>query len=286
MSIRKVVFVTLLSLVLTAVFISGAAFAADFKVAIMQDKPGAAKKFKPLLDYLSEKGVSAKFVVAKDYPTAAKMFAKGKVDAMFSGSGIAGTMIIKDLAAPLVRPLSKSGTSTYWAVIIAKKGAPQFDGSAAYFKDKKVIFCSLASSGEFYFRSVTGTDVTGIDIKKAASHGAAIAALNKGRADVAIVKNRVWDKEKSKYAELKEIGKDTGENPNGTMIVSKTVDTEISGKVSEILLGLKDDTSAKATAAKDSLNIQGYIKTTKDDFNHTIALLKKAGVTKDFNFKY
>jgi ABC-type phosphate/phosphonate transport system substrate-binding protein len=267
-------------------FTSGVCCAEEFKIAIMQDKAGAAKKFKALLDYLSEKGIDTQFVAAKDYPAAAKMFANKDVDAMFSGSGIAGTMIIKELAYPVVRPLSKDDWSTYWAVVIAPKGSPEFAGAADYFKDKKVIFSSLASSGEFFFRSVSGSTDVGATMLKAASHGAAIDALSRGSADVAIVKNRVWDKEKSKYDGLEKVGADKGENPNGTLIASNTADSNIINKISDILLGIKADASEKAAAVKESLKIQGYIKTTKDDFNHTIPLLEKAGVTKDFNFAY
>ena len=49
---------------------------------------------------------------------------------------------------------------------------------------------------------------------------------------------------------------------------------------------LKGDSSAEARAAKEKLGIQGYIKTTKADFRHTLPLLKRAGVTKSFDFKY
>ncbi len=258
----------------------------QFKIGIMQDKKGAAKKYRPLLDYLSEKGIDATFVATKSYPHAAKMFAAGKVDGMFSGSGVAGTMIIKDLAYPLVRPLGNDGTSTYWAVVIAPEGSAKFTQNAEYFRNKKVICCSLASSGEFYFRSIPGSMDVNATLKKAASHGAAVDALSKGMADVAIVKNLVWDKIKSKYPTLKRVGEDPGENPNGTLIVSKTVNSEIAEKVKSTLLSLKEDSSPAAKAVKEGMKIQGYVETTKEDFKHTIVLLKQAGVSKSFNFAF
>ncbi|CAK0745624.1 hypothetical protein CCP3SC15_130002 [Gammaproteobacteria bacterium] len=128
----------------------GISAAEQFRIAIMQDQPGAAQKFRPLLDYLTKKGINANFVGARDYPSAAAMFAASQVDAMFSGSGIAGSMIIKELAIPEIRPVGANGQSTYWAVILAPKGAAKFTGAADYFKGKKVIFTSLASAGEFY----------------------------------------------------------------------------------------------------------------------------------------
>ena len=282
----KKFFAGLLFMGMVSAVISGAAQADPFKIAIMQDKKGAAKKYTPLLNYLKKNGIDGSFVGTKNYDYAAKMFASGKVDAMFSGSGVAGTMIIKEVAYPLVRPVDKKGNSTYWAVVIAPKGSSTYSQNADYYSNKKVIFCSLASSGEFYFRSISGSLDVGATMEKAASHGAAIDALSKEMADVAIVKNRVWDKVQSKYSNLMLVGKDDGENPNDTLIISRKVNNALAEKVKVVLLALQDDPSAEAQAVRDSLGIQGYIVTTKDDFKHTIYLLKRAGVSKYFNFVF
>jgi len=278
-------FKRVLAAVFMAVFAFGAAAqAAEVKIGIMQAQAGDARKYQPLLDYLAKKGLPATFVTANTYPAAADMFAKGQVDAMFSGSGIAGAMIIKEVAEPLVRPVGLDGNSTYSAAVIVKKGGAKFTPSNDYFSGKRVIFTSLASSGEFYFRSLGASKAK--EIMQAASHGAALDALSRGQADVAIVKNRVWDKEKAKYADLEQVGRDNGENPDNSLIVSKKFSKASADKLAAILLGLDDDTSAEAKAVKDSLKITKFIKTTNSDFKSTLALLKKAGVTKSFNFKY
>jgi len=264
----------------------GTAFAADFRIGIMQDAPGDAQKYKPIADYLAKKHVAVSFVTAKDYPSAAEMFSKGQVDAMFSGSGVAGSLIIKEVATPVVRPVGADGISTYWAVVLAPKGAPKFKGTADYFKGKKVMFVKLASSGEFYFRSLDGAQNSGATILPAASHGAAIDALNKGQADVAIVKNRVWDKVAKDNAGIEKIGEDRGENPDSTLMVSKKADAAVVKAVSDALLAVEADASAEAKAVKDSLKIKGFIKTTEKDFAHNLTLLKKAGVTKSFAFSF
>jgi len=82
------------------------------------------------------------------------------------------------------------------------------------------------------------------------------------------------------------VGEDLGENPNGTLIISKNTDTNLAEKISTILLGLKDDDSIEAKKVKEKLGITGYIKTTIDDFKFTLRLLKKAGVDKSFNFSF
>ncbi|MDM8538595.1 PhnD/SsuA/transferrin family substrate-binding protein [Desulfobacterales bacterium HSG17] len=259
---------------------------ADFKIAIMQDKKGAAAKFRPLLNYLNQNGIKVSFAAAKNYQHAAKLFSNGEADAMFSGSGIAGCFIIKGLADPVVRPVSKDGWSTYWAVVLAPENTGRFTQNAEYFNDKRVIFCSLASSGEFFYRSVKGESNIDSVILKAASHGSAIDALSRSSADIAIVKNRVWDNVKEKYNNIVRVGEDPGENPNGTLIVSKKTDPQIVELVASLLLGLENDISSEAKSVKEKLKITGYIGTSLQDFKCTIALLKKAGVDKFFNFSF
>ncbi|MCP4576913.1 MAG: PhnD/SsuA/transferrin family substrate-binding protein [Deltaproteobacteria bacterium] len=259
---------------------------AGFRICLMQEQKGAAAKFRPLLDYLTNKGVKASFVAAKTYPRAARMFAEEKVDGMFSGSGIAGCMIIKGLAYPMVRPVSNGGWSTYWAVVLAPKGSARFTQNAEYFHNKRVIFCGLASSGEFFFRAVKGDKPINAETLKASSHGAAIDALGRGAADVAIVKNRVWDGLKGKFRGIDRVGEDPGENPNMTLIVSKKADPGIVERISAILLALKDDDSPEAEAVKEKLGITGFIKTTVNDFRFTLPLLKRAGVDASFDFSF
>ena len=266
--------------------IGSSAYAAQFKIAIMQDERNAAAKYRPLEMYLKLKGIEFSFVGTANYPDAAKMFTSGEVDAMFSGSGIAGIFIIKDLAVPLVRPVNKEGFSTYHATIVAPAGSPTFNGKAEYFKGKRVTFSPLASSGEIFFHSLAGIESAQAAIIKATSHGVAIETLANGGADVAIVKNHVWNNQKEKYPNLMAVGEDSEENPDGTLIVSKKANTKTVSSVSAALLAFKDDKSPEAQAVRDNMGIQSYIKTTPADFSHTLQLLKKAGVDKSFNFSF
>jgi len=100
------------------------------------------------------------------------------------------------------------------------------------------------------------------------------------------VKNRAWDKMKDKYPNLMLVGQDKGENPDNTLIVSKQVSSALAEKVRAALLAVKEDASPEAEAVKNSMAIQGFLKTTSTDFEHTLSLLKQAGVTKSFNFAH
>ncbi len=272
-------------IVIPCLLIASVAYSTDFKILIMQDDKGAAEKYQPLINYLGKNGIPASLVSAPNYQQAAKMFVDGKADAMFSGSGVAGILIIKDLAYPVIRPVSKEGYSTYKALILAPKGSPKYT-DAKYFKGKKVIFTALASAGEIFYRSIP--DIKNVDAKTmiAASHGAAIEALAKGIVDIAIVKDKVWEKRKSEFHNIEVVGEDTAENPDMTLMCSKKADRAQVDKVVKLLIKIKDDHSAEAAMLKEKLGIAGFIQTTQKDFKHTLELLKKAGITKDFNFSF
>ena len=257
-----------------------------FKLGIMQDDKAAAAKFTPLIAYLKKSGIDLTLVSAPNYGEAAKMFSAGSVDGMFAGSGVAGTLLIKGVATPVVRPVGKAGWSTYWAVVLAKKGSPDFDNTAKYFAGKKVVFTALGSSGEFFFHSIEGADKAAAQIQKAANHGAAIDALAKGVADIAIVKNRIWDKDKDKYPDVVQVGRDKGENPDNTLVVRKDEDKAVVAKIKDALLAVEKDASPEGAAVKEKMDIKGFIVTTDADFTQNLALLKKAGVTPAFNFSY
>jgi len=284
MKLRK--FICVLGVALALIFTNGFAQASQFTIAIMQDDKDAAKRYKALEAYLAHKGIQLSFVETASYSSAAAMFATGKADAMFSGSAIAGIFIMKELAAPLVRPVAKDNISTYHAVVLGPKGSPKFSGGADYFKGKKVAFTALASSGEVYFNSIPDIKLAQANILKLGSHGACIDALSKGAVNIAIVKNRVWEKRKKEYPHIEVAGEDKEENPDNTLIASLRADAGIAFRVSAVLLELNKDISPEAKAARDSLDIKGFIKTTPADFKHTMELLRKAGVSKSFNFQF
>lgn len=256
--------------------------AAELRIGLTQAQAGEARKFQPLVEYLASKGVSASFVTAPDYRAAADLFASGKVDAMFGGSGVTGTLIIKELARPVLRPVSLDGVSTYAAVVIAPNGAPRFDGTARYFDGKRVIFAPIATAGEFFFRALGPSKAAGV--LKAASHGAALDALGRGQADVAIIKNHVWTKEKDKFPGLTQVGGDPGENPDTSLIVSTKLDPGTVKQLGNILLGVEKD--AGAAAVRDAMKIRGFVPTSEKEYAHTLDLLRKAGVTREFAFAF
>lgn len=262
---------------------SGSANAGVFKVGIMQAQAGAAKKYESLEAYLLKENVHVKFVAFNNYKEAAQLFAKGDVDGMFSGSGVAGAFILKGLVKPLVRPVDNQGRSTYWAVVVGHKGDSPFTGNAGNFRNKKVTYSALASSGEFFFRAIPGIDKVGAQGSIAGNHQAAIERLNKGEADYAIIKNTVWDSLKNKYPNLEQIGQDGGQNPNETLIISNKTSPETIKEVLNALLAVEKNPDA--ASVREAMALKSFVLTTTNDFAHTLSLLKRAGVTADYELQ-
>jgi len=258
------------------------AVAEGLKLGIMQAQSGDAAKMEVLQSYLKTQGVDVELVGFSSYPEAARRFGAGDMHAMFAGSGIAGTLLIREVAEPLVRPVTSKGHSTYWAVVLAPKDAPKPGADLGkYLAGKKVICNSLASAGEFFARAHGKKD-----LMLAASHGAAVDALARGAADVAIVKNRVWDASKDKYPMLGEVARDAGENPDNALMISVRAPKDQVQALKKALLAFKKASSPQAQAVRDQLGVAEYRVTTRKDFGSTLKLLKKVGITKDFSYSF
>jgi len=240
-------------------------------------KEGA--KYELLAKYINSKSDKINAIqlrVARDYAEAASLFQGAGVDGMFSGSFLGAVLVKKGLAKPVARPLKNDGSSTYYATVVAKEGTKQF-GGIADFKGKKVAYASLASSGEYFVRSLMPRGAKPEDFYTpvpAASHLIAINAVLNGAADYAVAKNTIWDP--AKFKGLAIVGKDDGENPDGTLVLAPAAYDKYGEVLRTILLGLEKDTSAAAAEVRKAFDCRSFIPTAPKDFDHTIELLGKS----------
>ncbi len=63
-----------------------------FKIAVVQNDHYNAQAYEHLAAHLAKRGVSVTLVKVPTYDMVTKLFSEGQVDAMFSGSGIPGSM--------------------------------------------------------------------------------------------------------------------------------------------------------------------------------------------------
>ena len=86
--------VCFLAIVFVAGFVPGIVFADEFKIAIVRDDRIPAQQYEPLVAHIAKTGDKVNLVEAPTSEAVAKMMAAGEVDAMFSGSGIPGSMMV------------------------------------------------------------------------------------------------------------------------------------------------------------------------------------------------
>ena len=284
--------VAILLVAVSFIFCQTALAAGTFNMVIMASKDPRVEgpKYGALSRYIESKSKDfpkIKLKIAKDYPDAVSLFQSGKVDGMFSGSFVAAVFIGKDVAKPAVRPLSTSGVSTYKALVAAKKGTADFKGIND-FKGKKVAYCSLASSGEIFARSLLNAGETPEKYYTpviAKSHQIALNAVQSGAADYAVFKNLVWDPRK--YSDLVVVGGDSAENPNNSLILTNSTFERYGDELVTILTGLENDNSDLALKLKKAFGVKSFIATSEQDFEHTYSIVEKASVNpQSFNFSF
>jgi ABC-type phosphate/phosphonate transport system substrate-binding protein len=278
------------SLLLGSVSSAFAAATLHFVIMSPADPKKEGAKYEALSAYLRSANPllgDIKLQIAKNYPEAARLFAEGHVEGMFSGSFVASVFIAKGLARPVVRPLSTNGSSTYRTAVAAKKGTPRF-GGIADFKGKRVAYCTLASAGDAFAQSLLGSGEKPQDVFTPVpvdSHQAALEAVVSGTADFAVVKSTVFAA--AEYPALVAVEADAGEHPDNTLIMPNDAFEKYGALISRVLLGLQSDTSDKALTVKQSFACKGFIATAGSDFAPTFTLLRKAGVNpKTFDFAF
>jgi ABC-type phosphate/phosphonate transport system substrate-binding protein len=259
-------------------------------VMVSENYAEEGARFEKLAKYIQSHGVDIgeiKVTVAKDYPQAAELFRSGQADGMFSGSFVGAILIKQGLAKPVVRPRLSFGISTYKTLVVAKSGTKAFSGLED-FKGKRVSYCSLASAGEIFVRSLlpAGEKPQNLFIPVLArSHREALDDVLKGLADYAVTKNLVWDQEK--YKGLSVVGSDSLEHPNNTLLLTPQAYDKYAEGIRAILLNLEKDKTTDGLALKNAFDIKSFISTSTDDFQHTFQLIEKAHIKPEkFNFKF
>ena len=126
----------------------------EVRLTVMPSEKPAAEisKYRDIPLYLQIRSTQIEKVrlnVTQSYAEAVDLFRSGRIDGMFAGSFVAAILIRKGEAKPVVRAVLNDGTTTYRALIVARKGTAPF-GGAEDLQGKRVGYCALASSGEIF----------------------------------------------------------------------------------------------------------------------------------------
>jgi len=163
-------------------------------------------------------GLQIKPRIAKSYPEILTAFNSKSENLVYVGSFVQSIIAARKLGTQLVQNID--GKELYSGVLILPKGVDPKD--VLINTPEQIAFAIGASSGESSAKAATdGKAAIGV-----ANHGAAIAALQAGRAKGAVVKNWWWEARAKEYPDLVMHlipGVSIALNPDNILTASKAV---------------------------------------------------------------
>ncbi|MBE0502039.1 MAG: PhnD/SsuA/transferrin family substrate-binding protein [Desulfuromonadales bacterium] len=215
-----------LSLVLVWMVLSGPALAADTLTCWFP--PGSKDvAAKTITDALSaNSGLTIIPQVAKSYPEILAAFSTSKPQLVYVGSFVQSIINSRKLGTPLVQ--NANGKEMYSGILIYPAG--QEPEAILKASPAQIAFAIGATSGESTAKAATA----GKAALGAANHGAAVKAVQDGKAKGAVVKDWWWLANESQYSGLKSYripGLSEQRNPDNVLTASKAVSAEDIDKI-------------------------------------------------------
>ncbi len=242
-------------------------------------------RYKPLEAYLTKKtGIKVNFNILTHYGDIIDYYLGMKLDGAFFGSLTAVLAYEKLEIEPILRQVNMDGTDTYHSYLFVRK-----DSGIKGVKDLKgkvMAYVDKATLAGYVFPVAYLRDNGVIDIKNyfsnyyfTGSHDAAIFAVLNGKADIAAVKNTIYDslsKENPRIDKELVIIAESTKVPSNGLSLNKYIDESIRIKVKETLLNMDKDTEGKKVLQE--FGAKKFIETTRDDFKGVFTILEKAGI--------
>lgn len=262
--------------VLVLALAGGAAFAADqgpvrFGVTISESGQITAKKYQPLMDYLSKK-VGRPFEVrpVKSYDDILALMKSGEADLGVLGSIAGSEAIDSGEVTPAVRA-EKGGVSTYRGYLIARK-----DGGAKKVEDLKgKTFDSntgSASVGKFFPRKLLKDKKLDLDTffsrtTSSPKHDTVVYKVLDRQADCGTVKDSVFEKLAKSNERVKNelvILATSQPFPDGNVMFRKDAPADLVKATRDALLGM--DKVAETKPALDAVGADRFIPSSPKDY--------------------
>ena len=215
-------------LVLIFVSMTSLSFAADSLTCWFS--PGwktKAIQAKAITQALSEKsGLVIRPRIAKSYPEVLTAFSTGDPNLVYVGSFVQSIIAARKLGTPLAQ--NANGKEMYSGILVYPNGQDPLD--ILKNNPAEISFAIGASSGESSAKAATnGKASIGV-----ANHGAAVNAVNAGKAKAAVVKNWWWAGNSAKFPGMKSFavpGVSSQKNPDNVLTASKAVPADVADKV-------------------------------------------------------
>lgn len=235
-----------------------------YAVTISESAEITARKYQPLMDYLSKKtGRPFEVRTVKSYDDILALMRSGEADAGVLGSIAGSEALHNGLVVPIARP-EKGSLSTYRGYFIARK-----DGGAKKVEDLKgKTFDSNAGSasvGKFFPRKLLKDRKLDFDaffskVTASTKHDTVVYKVLNRDADCGTVKDGVFDKMAKSDERIKNeivILATSQKFPDGNVMFRKAAPAELVRETSKVLLGMEKDPEAKP--ALDALGADRFI---------------------------
>lgn len=251
------------------------------------------ERHKPLESYLSEKlGIKVKFTILSRYGDIIDMFTKREMDGAFFGVFTAVLAQKKLDVQPLARQVNPDGSTTSEGYIFARK-----DSGITTLKDmkgKRIAFVDRATATGYIFaisflkeNGITNIDKFFSEYFFTGSNDSAVYAVLDRRADIGVVKGRIFDRLSANDPLIKEeifIIVKSAPLPDMTLCLRKDIAPEIRDKIKDVLLNMHEDPKGREVLKK--LGAIRFISSETADFKPVMNLIKKAGINlKDYKYR-
>jgi len=250
-------------------------------------------RYRPLAAYLSKKiETPVRFTVLSRYGDVMDRFVSRKMDGAFFGVFTGVLAMEKIDAVPVARAVNLDGSSTVQSYIFVRNNSGIHDVEGM--KGKRITFVDRATvTGYLYALSylrefgIANPEAYFREVSFTGSHGSTIYSVLDGRADVGIVKSKIFQllvaKDTTIQEELMIIAR-SQEFPDTTLFLRKDISQTLLSRIKAALFSMEKDPEGIAVLKK--LEAQKFIEAKKNDFASFYEVARKAGITlKTYKYK-
>lgn len=250
-------------------------------------------RYRPLAAYLSDKlGIKIKITVLSRYGDIVDRFVLRKLDGAFFGV-FTGVLAMEKLSVePVARLVNLDGTSTVKSYIIVRKDSgiqntKDMKGKRIVFVDKATVTGYIYGLAFLRQNGINDLDRYFREYYFTGSHDSAILSVLDNRADIGVVKSKVYKKMIEKDPVIKNelaIIAESGAFPDTTLCLRKDLPAETKSMINKILLNMEKDAEGREVLRK--LEANKFIDAGKKDFLPFFELADKAGINiKNYRYK-
>lgn len=250
-------------------------------------------RHRPLADYLSDKlGIKVKLTILSRYGDIIDRFVSRKMDGAFFGI-FTGVLAMEKLSVePMVRPVNLDGSTTVRSYIIARKDSGirsvrDMKGKRIVFVDRATVTGYLAAVAYFRQHGIHDIDTYFGENYFTGSNDSAIYSVLDNRADIGVVKSKVYKRVTEKDPVIMNelvILAESGPFPDTTLCLRKDLSADLKENIKKILLQMDQDSGGRDVLRK--MGISKFVGADKKDFQPFFALADKAGIQiKSYRYK-